>query len=80
MMTIQDFHQTWNELHIQCTAANPESRNEEMAKWLESQILNAKTLYYNTESPIMEDRVYDKMEDYLRILNPDSDVLKRVGA
>jgi hypothetical protein len=27
----------------------------------------------------MEDRVYDKMEDYLKTLNPTSSVLEKVG-
>jgi NAD-dependent DNA ligase len=50
-----------------------------MADFCESQIILAKKAYYDTESPIMEDIVYDKFEDYLKIIRPDSKVLEKVG-
>jgi NAD-dependent DNA ligase len=79
MMTIKDFHETWNKLHIETVKADSANRNSIMALWLENQILQAKEAYYNTGTPIMEDRVYDKMEDYLKTLNPTSSVLEKVG-
>lgn len=80
MMDIKDFREVWNAMHIKCCATNPETRNEIMGKWLEDQIIAAKAAYYNTESPLMEDNVYDKMEEYLRMINPDSPVLEKVGS
>lgn len=54
-------------------------RNKKMADYLEEIILMAKKEYYTTGEPIMEDYRYDKMEKYLEMLRPESDVLKKVG-
>lgn len=47
---------------------------------LEELILKAKQAYYNTASPIMSDEAYDNLEDQLKALDPESPVLKIVGA
>ena len=42
-------------------------------------MLQAKEAYYNTSSPIMDDKSYDWIEDRLKNLRPDSDMLSKVG-
>lgn len=54
-------------------------RNEAMADWLESLIMEAKRMYYTTGNPIMDDESYDDCEDKLRILRPNSPILDKVG-
>lgn len=43
-------------------------------------ILRAKHAYYNHRDPIMSDAEYDALEDELRLLAPDDEVLAIVGA
>jgi NAD-dependent DNA ligase len=50
-----------------------------MADFCEKLVIDAKNAYYKTDSPIMTDQVFDKLEEYLKILRPNSDVLKKVG-
>lgn len=80
MITIKDLPSIWNQKHIEYIKYGSAVRNKMMAEYCEEQILAAKQAYYNTESPIMEDAVYDKLEEYLRILNPESHILQKVGA
>lgn len=54
-------------------------RNDKMADYLEEIMIMAKKEYYTTGEPIMDDPQYDKMEDVLKLLRPNSNVLKKVG-
>ena len=47
---------------------------------LRNLIIKAKHAYYYSGEPIMEDVVYDAIEDELRLLSPDDEVFKIVGA
>lgn len=47
---------------------------------LRNLIIKAKHAYYYSGDPIMEDLEYDALEDKLRLLSPDDDVFKIVGA
>ena len=53
-------------------------RNEKMADWLEKILNSAKTSYYTGEA-LMSDYQYDKFENYLKKLRPDSKILEKVG-
>ena len=46
---------------------------------LEQQYLNAKNIYYNTGESIMSDSEFDKLEEQIKLLNPQSKVLNIVG-
>lgn len=48
--------------------------------WLRNTILKAKQAYYFGGQPIMTDAEYDALEDELRAIDPDDDVLALVGA
>jgi len=78
MLEIKEFFPIWNEKHCEYIGLGGEERNRLMGIWCEHQLLEAKKAYYNG-NPIMEDRVFDKIEEYLRVLNPDSKVLEKVG-
>lgn len=72
----------WNEKHCALVADpsyNYLDRNEIMAIHCEDLIIRAKEAYYSTPIPIMSDRTYDWLEDMLKILKPDSAILKIVG-
>ena len=47
---------------------------------LRNLIIKAKHAYYYSGDPIMEDLEYDALEDELRLLSPEDDVFKIVGA
>lgn len=47
---------------------------------LRSLILQAKTAYYYSASPIMDDASFDALEDELRLLSPEDAVLALVGS
>lgn len=47
---------------------------------LQNQLMKAKQAYYYGDSPIVSDAEYDALEDELRTLAPESEVLKIVGA
>ena len=51
-----------------------------MAKWLESVMLEAKEAYYETDKPIMSDQMYDEFEHRLKINDPKSKILEKVGS
>lgn len=53
-------------------------RDKKLTEWLETTLLSAKKEYYTGE-PIMSDSSYDKFEEMLKRLNPDSSVLQMVG-
>lgn len=80
MLTIKDFYPIWNALHQEHTVKGADARNEAMSLWLEDTIIEAKKAYYETGENLMEDRVYDKLEEYLKLLKPDSKVLEKVGS
>lgn len=46
---------------------------------LENKILEAKKAYYIENKPFLSDEEYDNLEDELRLLNPNSTVLKMTG-
>jgi len=47
---------------------------------LEQYLMLFKSYYYNTDTPLVPDHIYDEMEDVLRSRAPDSKVLSTVGA
>lgn len=49
-------------------------------RFLRNQVLKAKQAYYFGDQPIMTDTEYDALEDELRKLDPNDDVLNSVGA
>tara|TARA_Y100000996_G_scaffold415183_1_gene408609 strand:- start:22 stop:1833 length:1812 start_codon:yes stop_codon:yes gene_type:complete len=49
-------------------------------KELETLLLNAKTAYYNSDTPILSDEEYDYYENLLKKNYPKSKVLKLIGA
>lgn len=53
-------------------------RNNKMADYIEEIIVKAKNTYYAGE-PIMSDQYYDKLENILRLLRPDSKMLEKIG-
>ena len=79
-MDIKDF---WNLQNIEhCRAVinfTYETWLEHMVKWYEEMILTAKKSYYVSEEPIMDDQAYDKCEELLRLIKPDSLALSKVG-
>ena len=72
MITIKEFYPIWNELHCKNIVYGSNARNELMANWLESQILEAKAAYYKSEKTLYDDQTYDKLEEYLKVLRPES--------
>ena len=80
MKSRKDLVDDWNELHCQIVnSPNKDKRNELMANWLEKTILEAKKAYYEGE-PIMDDEAFDMLENDLKTLRPESEVLKQVGS
>ena len=71
----KEYLDMWNDNHLLLIR----KRNTTMAELCENLIVTAKEAYYNG-SPIMEDKTYDWFEDRLRILNPDSKILDKVGS
>lgn len=76
----------WNKIYCDYVAKNrdlPEDSriniNKKMADYCENLILKAKEEYYNGQ-PIISDRWYDKLEDFLMSLRPSSKVLEKVGS
>jgi NAD-dependent DNA ligase len=80
MMDLTEFYEIWNQKHCELIVQGPAIRNKLMADFCEETILNAKNAYYNTEKPVMTDEAYDKTEEYLRLLRPDSKALEKVGS
>lgn len=87
-----DLKEFWNLQNLQyvravakCRVLNLEQpeftnkTNELMISWYENFILEAKKAYYVSEEPVMDDQSYDKCEDLLRLLKPDSLALCKVG-
>lgn len=77
------FTEMWNCEYCRLLIARPEGDtnhvNSGMADYCERLIIKAKELYYSSGSTLMSDMNYDKLEDRLRDLRPDSDVLEKVG-
>ena len=86
----KDWTADWNALHCECVVENElagrkgresaDYRNNRMADYCEEQIVKAKEAYYNTSEVIMTDQMYDKLEDWLRLLRPTSKILEKVGS
>ena len=53
--------------------------NRAMIWFLAKLIVKAKHHYYNTGQSMMTDMFYDKLEDNLRLLCPEHEVLNKVG-
>lgn len=49
-------------------------------KEIEQMLKKARDSYYNSDVELMSDSLYDKLEDYLREIKPNSPLLKNVGA
>lgn len=78
MIPDSDYYTAWNNLHKEYTKLGYEVRNLKMTKYCEDLIISAKEKYYKGET-IMSDLYYDKLEDYLRVLCPTSEILEKVG-
>jgi len=74
--TDKEYTAEWNDLHIKYVA----ERNNKMADYCEDLIVEAKEAYYDSDASIMSDKTYDKLERYLGILRPDSEILIKVGS
>lgn len=79
MKDLEATRDSWNTLYIAHCKKGGEHVNNIMADWCEKIMLQAKEAYYNTSSPIMDDKSYDWIEDRLKNLRPDSDMLSKVG-
>ncbi len=89
MRSDEQMNEEWNEQHCKYVQINRDNgritheaasfRNNRMADYCESVILKAKEAYYDG-TPIMTDVWYDKIEDNLRILRPNSKMLEKVGS
>ena len=66
----------WNRIHIGLVYF----RNNFMADYCEEMIGIAKTAYYNSGDVIMVDEAYDRLENNLKTLRPNSSMLEVVGA
>lgn len=88
-MTYKEFWRLHNDTHIsgvsearRLNLEQPEF-NEKIAefqsKMLEQLIIKAKDYYYRIGEPMMDDQVYDKAEEVLRAIKPDSEVFNMVG-
>jgi len=51
----------------------------ELSNWYESLLLQGKKAYY-AGKPIMSDPAFDKLEELLRLIKPESELLKQVGS
>ena len=74
----------WNQLHIQYVKEERENkidnyRNDKMADYCEEIIIKAKKAYYDG-NPIMTDSKFDRFEEYLKLLRPNSKILEKVGS
>lgn len=81
-MTYKDpaeYLKEWNELHRKYTKLGSETRNSKMADYCEEMIMEAKKHYYGSGNTIMEDSTYDRLENCLKVLRPDSKILDKVG-
>lgn len=73
------FTEMWNCEYCRLVICRYSDVNSGMADYCERMIIKAKELYYSSGETIMSDLNYDKLEDRLRMLRPDSDVLEKVG-
>jgi len=78
MKTNKFYLKEWNDLFTKNVHNDSPHVNEVMADYCEKLLLKAKARYYKG-LPIMEDNVYDNIEDKLKILRPNSKVLEKVG-
>ena len=79
MKTDKEWLEDWVKLHQKYTVEGSDIRNNKMADYCEEKILEAKEAYYDSGETIMSDKYYDRLEDNLKILRPDSKVLEKVG-
>jgi hypothetical protein len=88
-LEVEEFYTLQNETHIEVVSefrkkglAGSDAQlywTTEMSNWYEDLLLQGKKAYY-AGKPIMSDSAFDKIEEMLRYIKPDSDVLKRVGS
>ena len=86
----KDYLDDWNNLHCKCVKENnkvgrngkesADYRNGVMADYCEEMILKGKEAYYGTGNIIMTDQQYDKFENILKLLRPNSKILEKVGS
>lgn len=70
-----------NKYPIEAILNNPIAyANKIKIKDLEELILILKDYYYNSDTPLVPDNIYDQLEDVLKVRNPRSSVLIQVGA
>ena len=79
MKTDQEYLDDWMVKHREYTKLGYEIRNSKMADYCEEIILAAKEPYYNSGDPIMSDNAFDRFENYLKSLRPNSKLLEKVG-
>jgi NAD(P)H-flavin reductase len=88
-LEVEDFYTLQNETHIEVVSEFRKKGLEgtdaqvywtnQMSDWYEDILMKAKKAYYDGV-PIMSDKAFDKFEEYLRAIKPQSQVLKQVGS
>ena len=83
MKTTKDWIEHWNVEHkrlVRLHTGNSELINAGLANYCENLMLKAKRAYYETGKPIMSDHWFDRLEASLKLLRPESKVLRAVGS
>ena len=88
-MTLKEFWILQNNKHIEIVKDNLDAKLDntssqivwftKMTQFYSDLIIEAKQAYYNG-NPIMDDIVYDKIEDCLRLIDPKNKALNIVGS
>jgi NAD-dependent DNA ligase len=70
-----------NNININAILKDPVKYAEDLTvAQLESLIITLKEYYYNTDTPLVPDQIYDQIEDVLRRRSPKSTALVAIGA
>lgn len=83
-LELSDIRELWNIEYIKNIKEKRENNlnsdftNNKMADFSENWIIKAKEVYYIGE-PIMSDQSFDWLEDRLKTLRPNSEILDKVG-
>ena len=81
MKTHEEYIKEWNVLHCKyINEGTPQYRNEKMADYCEEMIIKAKKVYYDSGESMMTDLTYDRFEENLKSLRPDSKLFDKVGS